>query len=337
MALLNAASLAYESAQSQQAFAALADSGDHLKYTLAASKPWSRAAGYEPVFAPYGLMTGGVVTPAAALGNNNVDVAALTAMMPAATGASATTGVLSVSAAVNQACTRGASTNTHIVNSITITSAGAVAVVAGTAAPAPFVETRGAGAGPPFIPVGSIEIAQVRFTSITAAVVQASEILQVVGLHQERYDYPAYTPDYLGGTLTFSAALPLIHTGSVTKLIYARVATPIFADIARSKDWQPAETTNSASSVQYYDGAVGSFASSLGQASFTMVLNDGSTDPILSAVGKNLLFRFKPDRNKTPYQLTQGVLAMSRTYNVGTSPVAAMTVTSDQQSVDYAL
>ncbi len=333
MALLNAASIAYESAQSQQAFAALTDAGDHLNFT-ASSKPWSRAAGYEAVIAPYGLITGGTVTPAAVVADNTVDVAALTAMMPAASGASATTGIVSVGASTSLTVARGASA--YLISSITVNASGAIAVVGGTAGTGPFVETRGAANGPPFIPVGSIEIGQVRYTSSSAAAVAATEIFQVVGVHQERSDFPVYTPNYLLGKLTFSSALPLIHTGSVCKLIHARVATPVFAELARAKDWVPADSSNSASSTQYYDGTVGGFTSSLGQAGFTLSLDDGITDGILSKIGQNLIFRFKADKNKAPYQLTQGVMGVSRTYAVGTHPTAAITVTAEQASVNVA-
>ncbi len=332
MAILSAASIYYESAQSQQPFAAMDDSGDHTLFTLA-TKPWSQAAGYEAVITPYGLVTGGAITPAA--GNDKVDVAALTAYMPGATGANATTGLLSVGAATDVSITRGLTTDTHCMTSITVDATGAIAAVAGTDG-TEFTETRGAAGGPPLIPVGSIEIGQVRTTSVTAAVVTAAEVYQVVGVSQERYDFPVYSANYLEGKLTFAAALPLIHTGGVAKKVYARVATPVFAEIARAKDWKPAETSNSAASEQYYDGTVGSYTSSLGQAGFTCSLGDGVTDALLAKAGQNLIFKFKPDKNKTPYQLTQGILGLSRTFNVGANPTATVTVTAQQASVDLA-
>ncbi len=332
MAILSAASISYESAQSQQAFAALTDSGDHTIFA-AASKPWSQAAGYEAVITPYGLATGGEITPAAT--SDKVDVAALTAYMPAATGANALTGLLSVGATANVTITRAVTTDTHCITSITVDATGAIAAVAGTDGTA-FTETRAVAGGPPLIPVGSIEIGQVRTTSVTAAVVTSGEVYQVVGVSQERYDFPVYSPNYLEGKLTFAVALPLIHTGAVAKKIYARVATPVFAEIARAKDWKPAESTNSANSEQYYDGTVGSYTSSLGQAGFICSLGDGVTDALLSKVGQNLIFKFKPDKNKTPYQLTQGILGLSRSFNVGANPIATVTVTAQQASVDLA-
>lgn len=322
----------YEAGQSQQAFAAMTDSGDHKKFTLA-TKPWSLATGFEYKIAPYGIATGGIISPAAAGGNNNVDVAAFTAYAPGMTGADSTTGLISVAAATNISATRG-STNGYRISSITVDSTGTVVAVAGTESTA-FSETRGAAGGPPLIPVGSIEIGQVRLTSTTAAVVASSEIFQVVGTHQERYDYPVWSEDSIRGTITFSSALPMIHTGPVAKKVQARVATPLFSVISPARNWKPAETSNSANSEQFYDNVTtGSFTTSLGQASFEISLGDGVTDPILAQMGKNLLFRYKPDKNKTANTLTQGVASAARTNTAGANPMATITISAQQASVD---
>lgn len=337
--VLTTQTLEYESAQTAVAFFAMTDSGDNTKYTTT-NKPWSQATGYEPVVAPYGLATGGAITPAAAAGNNNVDVAALTAYMAAVSGASATTGLLSVGATTNVAAQRGSSTDTHRITSITVTSGGAIAAVAGVATTA-FSATRGANGGPPAIPLGSIEIGQVKFTATAAAVVTDSEIFQVVGTSQERYDYPVWSTDYLSGTVTFAEALPVIHgsaatAATATKLVYARCATPLFAPISNVRDWVPVETSYSVNSEAYYDGTVGSASSSLSQASFTAALNDGTTDNILAKLGQNLLFRFKPSRSGSAYQLTQGILGVSRTFGVKAASQASFTITPQQETANYA-
>lgn len=337
MATLTNQGIYYESGQSQQAFAAMTADATRTIYSLT-TKPWSQVAGY--TIAPYGVATGGIITAAASTTNNYVDVAALTAYMPAATGASATTGLLTVSAATDQSCTRGSASNACIVNSITVTSAGAIAVVAGTATTA-FSETRGANGGPPAIPLGSIEVGQVRLSSTTAAAIQATEIYQVVGTHQERYDYPVWSENPIEGKITFANALPVIHGTAVgaataTKLVYARVATPIFAEISRARNWVPAETSNSTNSESFYDGVIGSFSKSLNQATFEAALNDGVTDNLLGKVGLNLLFKFMPDKNKSAYMLTQGVLGLARTFAVGASAMATFSISPAQASVNFA-
>lgn len=331
--ILSNAAVYYESAAAQQAFAAMTDSGDQLTFT-ATIKPWSQAPNYEYAVVPYGLATGGAIS--VGTGNDNVQTAALTAYMPAATGASSTTGLLSVNADTSVAVTRGVSSDTHCITSITVDTNGAIVSVAGTDGTA-FTETRGAAGGPPLIPDGSIEIGQVRTTSVTAAPITANEIYQVVGTHQERYDHPVFSLEKpLEGKIIFAEALPTIHTGAIPKRVYVRCATPIFAEIPRARDWVPAETTNSVSSEQYYDGAIGSAAASLGQASFTVSLKDGVTDALLAKKGQNLIFKFTPDKNKAPYQLTQGILAVARTFGVGANPQASITVSPSQASVDFA-
>lgn len=336
MATLVNAAISYESGQAQQAFAAMTDAGAHTVFTLA-SKPWSQAAGYEYTVVPYGLATGGEITVGAAAGD--VAVAALTAYMAGASGASTTTGLLSVGAKADLTITLNTTeAKPYRIDSVTVSTSGAIALVTGKGHSA-FVETRDADGGPPPIPVGSIEIGQIRrnyWHATDNRAVTSDEIFQVVGTHQERWDYPVWSENPLEGKITFAAALPTIHTGSVAKKVYARVATPVFAEISRARDWVPAETSNSTSSEQYYDSTVGSFSSSLGQASFTVSLNDGVTDALLAKKGQNLLFKFSPDKNKAPYQITQGVLGVARTFGVGANPSASVTVSASQASVDFA-
>lgn len=322
----------YESGQTSYPFEAMTDSGDRTVFSASFS-PLSQAAGYAPVVAPYGLKTGGAVTPGSS--NDEVNVAALTVVAPGMTGADAN-GVVTV-AADTVSISRGVTTDTHRITSITIDSTGSVAAVAGVDHTS-FSETRGADGGPPFIPVGSIEIAQVRTTSVTAALVTAGEIFSVPGLHQERSDYPVYTVNYATGVITFVDALPAIHTGGVGKKVYIKGATPLFAPVPKASDWVPAEATYSITSTDTYDGPIGSSSSSLGQASFTAQLQDGITDSFVSLKGKNLWFEFRPDRDATlPKQLTQGIFGISRTFPAGGGrATASCTVTPSEASVDIA-
>ena len=321
----------YEAGQTAYPFEALTDGGDQTTFAATFS-PVSNASGYEPVVAPYGLLTGGALTPHAS--NNTVAVAALTASMAAVSGAD-TNGTISVSAG-SVAITRPAG-NVSKINSITINSSGAIAAVAGSdGADTTFSETRGAAGGPPYIPTGSIEIGQVRVTTSAAAVLTTAQIYTVPGLHVERSDYPVYQLDYATGEVTFAVALDAIHTGDVPKLVYMRGATPLFAPIANTSDWVPAEATYSISSTSTYDGPVGSASSSLGQASFTAVLRDGITDSVLTQKGREIWFVFRPDRYKSvPKQLTQGVFGVSRTFPAGGGTFqASCTVTPRVESVD---
>lgn len=111
----------------------------------------------------------------------------------------------------------------------------------------------------------------------------------------------------------------------------------LFAVIEPARNWKPAETSNSASSQQYYNGkTVGSFTTSQGQASVELSLGDGVSDAIIAKMGQNLCWRYKPDKYRTPYQITKGVGSIARTNTAGASPTATITISVQQPSVDFA-
>lgn len=320
------AKLQYEGGQELHSMHAMTDSGDHTEFTSNADL-WSRRSGYTPVVRPNGLVTGGAVSVAASGSNDMVDVASLSCYLAGT--------LTSVSADTDVSITRGATTNTHCITSITVNSSGAIAAVAGTASTA-FSETRGAAGGPPLIPVGSIEIAQVRTTSVTAAPITAAEIYQVIGVHTERYDYPVWTEHPETGTVEFASALPLIHTGPVAKAVYAEYYEPIFTDIQKSSDFVPPENSHSVSSTQIYGMTIGSTSSSLGQGSFVAYLNDGVSDPLVGLKDEVLWFKFYPDRYKAPYILSQGKLGISRTFPANNEIQAACTISAESASTEVA-
>lgn len=315
----------YESGVTPFAMGALTDSGDHKTFNSSAAL-FSDSPGNSPVIRPNGVLTGGLVTPGTA--NNTVDVSALTCNLA---GVETT-----VAAAPATAITR-ASTNVASITSITVTSAGAIAAVKGTdSATTAFSETRGAAGGPPFIPVGSIELAQVRTTSNTAAVVKSSELLAVPNTHRETASFPVFDPQFSTGKVVFSSSLNLNHTGNLPKAVYASYAEPIFQEQPYGNDFTPAETSNSVSSTQVYGATVGATTSSLNQASFTAILNNGVTDDIISKKGQTLWFKYIQDRTKTPYILTQGKLGLSRTFSASDNPKVTCTISAKTESVEKA-
>lgn len=315
MATAENAKLEYEAGQNLVAMTALTDSGDHLSFT-SASTLWSNRSGYAPVVRPNGLLTGGAITVNAT--NNTVNVAALTLNL---------NGVVTSVGAGTATITRGVSTDTHNITSITINSSGAITAVSGTDGTS-FSETRGAAGGPPLIAVDSVEIGQVRTTSVTAAAVDASEIYQVVGTHTERADYPLYDVMYNEGSVEFLSALPLIHTGGVAKKVFASHYAPLFSEVALASDFVPPENSHSVTSTQIYNTTLGSTSSTLNQGSFVAYLQDGVTDPLVTLKDETLWFRFYPDRYKTPYILTQGKLGVGRTFPAGNNIQAACTISA---------
>lgn len=337
MATAKDALLQYEAGQNATAMSLLTNSGDEITFTSAAAL-WSGRSGYAPVIRPNGLLTGGLVTVDNAGANNVVDVAALTCNLA---------GVVTSVSAGSVSITRPATAVAKI-NSVTVDSSGALAMVAGTdGADTTFSETRAAAGGPPLIPVGSIELAQVRVTSDTAAPITAAQIFQVVGLHRERADFPLYTVNYgptivdgvqtkAGGSVSFLSALPEIHTGPTPKRVYASYSSPIFADVALASDYVPSETSNSVTSTQVYGATIGSAASTLNQGTFTAYLTNGTTDPLVLLKNATLWFKFFPDRYATPYILDQGVLGVARTFPVADQIQAACTVSATTAAIEVA-
>lgn len=317
------ARLDYEAAQSLVANAALTDSGDHQTFTSAATY-WSQRSGFAPAILPNGVKTGAAITVTAGQ-NDKVDVAALTLNLNGS--------AVSVAGSSGVSVSRGVTTDTHRITSITVNAAASIVAVAGVDGTA-FSETRGADGGPPLIAVDSVEIGQIRTTSVTAAVVLATEIKQIAGTHQERATYPSYVQNPLDGSMTFSAALPLIHTGAVAKKVFAEVYEPEFAEVDLASAFVPPETSHSVSSTQVYGSAVGSSSSSLGQGSFNAYLNDGITDPIVVAKNQVLFFRFYPDENQSAHMLCVGTLGVKRTFPADNRIMGAFTISAESPAKD---
>lgn len=327
MPTAQSARLDYEAGQTAFSMAELTNSGDNQLFNSSADL-WSGKGGFTPTVRPNGLATGGVVTVAVSGTNSLVDVAALTCYLAGS--------LTSVAADTDVAITRPA-TNVAKVCSITVNSSGAIVVVAGTdGSTTEFSATRGAAGGPPLIPTTSIEIGQVRLTTSTAAAITSSEIFQVVGVHQERYDYPVWDELSASGQVQFVGALPLIHTGGVAKKVYASYFEPIFAEVSLAADFKAPEVSHSVSSTQIYNRTIGSSSQSLGQGSFTAWLNDGITDPLVREKNQLLWFRFYPDRYKSSYLLTQGMLGIGREFPATDNMKASCTISAAQPAVEVA-
>ena len=314
----------YENGVTPYAMSALTDSGDRKNFTSSALL-FSANGTSATVVRPNGLVTGGIITPAVSGDDNKVDVSAITCYLA---------GVLTtISASTDVAIARDIA-DSNIIGSVTITSGGVVSVVSGSAQALAFSETRGAIGGPPFILTGSIEIGQVRLTSITTAVILAAEIFQVPGTHLEKFDLPTYSIDNFEAEVNFTAALPASHTGGVAKEVFASYNDPIFVEQDCANDFVPAANSHSVSSTQVYGKTVGTASSSLGQGSFTAILKNGITDSILAKKNLTLFFRYFQDSTQSANILTQGKLGVARTFVASDNPTASMTISASAESVE---
>jgi len=319
------AKLEYEGGQNAVAMTELTDSGDRTTFESTVSQ-FSQRSGFAPVVRSNGIITGGTVIAAVSGSNDVVDVSAISCNLNGV--------VTAVGAGTDVSITRPA-TAVSKVNSITVNSSGAIAVVAGTdGSTTAFSETRGANGGPPYIPVDSIEVAQVRVTSDTSAAIADTEIYSTVGLHRETSIYPDYNISYTTGEVTFLTALPAVHTGDVGKKIYASYASPIYAEVSLATDFVPPETTHTVSSTQIYNTTLGSSTSALGQGTFVAYLNDGVTDTLVTLKNEILWFRFHPDRYKTPHILVQGKLGIGRTFPADDNILANCTISATETGLE---
>lgn len=332
MAINDNSVVQYESAVNPAAFEAMTDSGDQKTFTSSFS-PWSRLDAAGLAVRPYGIATGGVIIPAVSGTNDLVDISALTAYMANASGADAE-GLITITATTDHSVARP--TLDYIITSITINSSGALANVAGTEHASAWSTTRGAAGGPPLIPDGSVELGQVWYSSSSSAAVTASEIYQVTGSSIERSNFPVFSINYATGEITFASALPTIHTGTIPKQVWVKGGTPIFANVARAFDWVPAETTYTVASTPTYDGPVGSRTTAIGAATFSALMEDGITDPILDQLGEIIWIKFFQDEDKAPFQLTQGTLGVARTFVVDDNVTGNFTLAPDSESTNNA-
>lgn len=332
------AKMMFESGQNFFDFALMTDGGDHMVFNISGGLVFSGKSGYEPVIRPNGVVTGSnLLSPSGSA--DTVAVALFTAYSK---------GVEYEVAASSLALTRPAS-NVAKVCSVTMDEDGALAEVEGTdGSTTAFSETRAAAGGPPEIPADSVELGQVRWTASGAAVITVGEIKQVPGTHVERYDLPAFTTNSVGdgksadssskenAYVEFADELPVIHASSTRKNVWMSYYAPIFAQIPRAVNFVPAENTHSLSSQQYYDGTVGSVSSSLGQASFTAYMDDNITDALVALKDEILTFKMYPDKNKLPYNITQGIMGMGRTFPVDAQNQADVTISAENATADFA-
>ncbi len=314
--------LYYEAGQTPVLLAALTDSGDHLTFASTATR-FSLKSGYSPVIRPNGLITGGLVTPHT--DTNKLSISALTCYLA---------GILTSVNAGTLTITRGGAGVTFMINSLTVNSSGVLTNVAGTGHASAFSEVRAAAGGPPLIPVGSIEIAQIRTTTEAAAVIVANEIYTVVGNHREYYAYPSWKVNEQAGTITFVSALPLSHTGAIPKGVYASGYQPVMSLLENISDVVLPETTNSITSKEVYGGAIGAASASIGQGSFTAYLSDGISDFLLQQKNQKIWFDWYPDKNATPCAKFNGIFGVARTFPAGDSIQASCTVTAEKSATE---
>ncbi len=335
MATSSKGKISIEIGRTLTSFTAMTDSDHQIFYR---GVTWSGYDGAEADVRPDGMVTGRNVLSVHA-SNDTITVAAFTAYSK---------GTLKTVSATTDTFTRGTGPGKAKIISVYMGSDGNIAVVpSGEAADSTFITTRDGAGGPPLIPVGGIEVGQIRTTVGTAQPVTAAEIFQVVGTHVERYDFPDWVEHPLGGGynsdtakqkyahIKFSSGLTATQVGPAYKHVYIQYYTPSYAEVLKTLNFVPAEDSHSVTSTQYYNGTTASKASSLGQCSFTALLANAINDTILGEQDQIITVKFWPNRNKNPFILTQGVLGVARTFPVADQNQSACTITAEDGSVSF--
>lgn len=335
MSTSSKAKISIETGQTLTTYAKMTDSGDHQIFSLGTI--WSGKAGFEPSVRPDGMVAGrNVITPST--NNDQIEIASFTGYSK---------GALQTITAATDTVTRATGGKAKV-TSVTMTSAGAIALVPGLiGSGASFSEERAAAGGPPLIPVSNVEIAQIRTTVNTAGVFPSTQIFQVVGQHAERFDFPSWEEFNVGkgilaGTsaeqkshIKLTSALEALHVGPAVKDVYVQYYTPVLSELPKTFDHVPAEQSHSVSSESFYNGTIGSSAASLNAGSFTALLTDGVSDSLMAAQDEVITVKFWPDRNQDPYILTQATLGMARTFPVANQNQAAVTMAAENASASF--
>ena len=336
MATSSRAKISIETGQSLTDYAKMTDSGDHTIFSLGTI--WSGKSGFEPEVRPNGIVAGQSVLTLHAT-NDTINVAAFTAYSK---------GVLRTVTATTDTFTRGTGPGKAKIISVTMDCTGALAIVPGEeGSDATFNEVWDTAGGPPYIPVSSVEVGQIRTTGSTPAALVAAEIFQVVGQHTERFDFPTWEEQNVGfGTLAetsaeqqshikLGSALSANHTGGTYKDVYVRYYTPILAELPKTLDFTPAEISHSVSSTQYYNGSVAASSQSLGAGGFTALLGDGISDSLMGQQDEVITVKMWPDRNKTAFILSQGALGIARTFPPGAQNQGDVTIAAEAKSASF--
>lgn len=331
------AKIEFETSQVLNAFAIMTDSGDHKVFTVSGGTLWSGKSGKTPDVRPNGIVSGRNLL-SAGVTNDVVRVAAFTAFCQATEHSVNATSATAL---------RATSADYYKVNSITMASDGSVVVVAGTEGVASS-EVRNAAGGPPYIPVDSVELGQVRVSGATApALLVAAEMFQDVPTHTERWDTPSLNEFNIGmgeaaeqsaekyAHIKFVSVLALSHTGGVAKRSYVKYYEPTLTEVERALDFVPADESHAVGSEEYYRGSIASVTSTIGQGTFRALLNDGLTDTLIANKNQVLTVRFYQDENKSPYALTQGKIGITRQNPYGAQVAADITISSEVITAEF--
>ena len=236
---------------------------------------------------PDGHISGGSVTPNAA--NDKIDITAGAVYL----------GGERVTFSASSGFDVARPTLTHIKYAICVNTSGVISAEAGTEGGS-FSDTRGAAGGLPLIPADMTQIASVQYSSVTPALVLASEISEIpIGADglggRVLYDYPNFEltihPDYDAGIdyahVTFNFAPATVYADADGARCYVDYSTPSFSEIGLSNDFVMPEETVSGNSTTVYRKVIKAVGRDQGDASLT-IMGDDIVNDMKPYRGKNV-------------------------------------------------
>jgi hypothetical protein len=277
----------------------MADSGDHKTFTSAGSR-FSLCAKDEngidrrPVVRPDGLRNGCLVSPSIGGTDNAVDVCAGSIW-----NGGTEKGVSTVS---DLALTRPSAGNVKVV-SIAVDSGGTVTTVDGVEGAA-WSDSRGSAGGPPYIPVGTVELATVKLDESTGPVTG-----EEITFSPELSTFPICETDPYLAKAVFSRANPEIHTGGAARNIYITYCVPQFSTLDPVSFTPPSAAPDGAS-VRLSAGKVS-------QGRVVLAINGTQLDIRWRIAGSARLFEFMPDAGGTRKELFYAYVETAAEYRPG--------------------
>jgi hypothetical protein len=312
----------YETDQTAFDTEAMTDSGDNQTYNstkqiLSNFTDSDGVGDRSPVVRPDGVITGGTI--AAGTTANTVNVSVITCFLAGTWYDTDNGDTNSVAATTGLEITRGTAGNPYKKDSITVSSAGAIAYVEGSPG-TQYSTTRGASGGAPYVPVGSFEVGQLWYSSETSAVLTSDNIKQTGSYVETAYPLPEIefirvSNNALGyAGVKFPTAQPESHTGDVTRSVYISGYTPTFTLLTNARNVNMPQDTTTGATETFYDGTKSSVSFGRGDGSFEFAVNDGVTDAIFGYIKKEIWYKHYPDKAKTPYLIARGYLGATNDF-----------------------
>jgi hypothetical protein len=281
----------------------MADSGDRKTYTSAGSR-FSLCAKDEngidrrPVVRPDGLRNGCLVSPPLSGIDNGVDVCAGSIWNGGA--------VKNVSAVTDLAVTRPSAGSVKKV-SIAVDSTGTVEAFDGTEGAA-YSDSRGVAGGPPYIPLGTVELAKVKLDEFAGPVTDES-----INFSPELSTFPVSETDPYLAKSVFSRPFQAIHTGGVACNIYITYCVPQFSALDPISFRPPSAVSDGVPS-----GAPGKL--SVGQVKngkVVLAINGTQLDLRWRIAGSVRLFEFMPEASGTRREIFYAYVESGAEYRPG--------------------